>query len=354
MMTKRIDRKIQLTAYWTIILLGAGWIMFKGGFIFLPLIFAFFLAVLLSPVAEFFGKYIKARWISISLAYIVCFVPLILLFYLFALQVVDIAFNLPNIGKSLSMEIHDIYMSIRKHFRVLPSNEVTFLKDNMESLVSGPIAFLGKGIISSSSTLLSLGLAFVFAFFFLLYDRKLVYAINTNFSRKEGNFIETLEKIKYTVKAYVLGLGKVILILSVLNSVGLYLIGLEYAVFFGTLAGLLAIIPFIGTTLGALLPFLYSMATYEDPWQPAIVVIYYIIIQQLEGNVITPKIIGDEVDVNPLVAIISMLFFGAFWGIPGVILSIPLISIVKIILEGFKNTHCIAWLIGSNFNGKDE
>ncbi|MCB0646162.1 MAG: AI-2E family transporter [Saprospiraceae bacterium] len=354
MMTKRIDRKIQLTAYWTIILLGAGWIMFKGGFIFLPLIFAFFLAVLLSPVAEFFGKYIKARWISISLAYIVCFVPLILLFYLFALQVVDIAFNLPNIGKSLSMEIHDIYMSIRKHFRVLPSNEVTFLKDNMESLVSGPIAFLGKGIISSSSTLLSLGLAFVFAFFFLLYDRKIVYAINTNFSRKEGNFIETLEKIKYTVKAYVLGLGKVILILSVLNSVGLYLIGLEYAVFFGTLAGLLAIIPFIGTTLGALLPFLYSMATYEDPWQPAIVVIYYIIIQQLEGNVITPKIIGDEVDVNPLVAIISMLFFGAFWGIPGVILSIPLISIVKIILEGFKNTHCIAWLIGSNFNGKEE
>lgn len=354
MMTKRIDRKIQLTAYWTIILLGAGWVMYKGGFIFLPLIFAFFLAVLLSPVADFFSRFFNARWIAISIAYLLCFVPLIFLFYLFALQIVDIAFNLPNIGKSLSMEIHDIYMSIRKHFRVLPSNEVTFLKENMESVVSGPIAFLGKGIISSSSTLLSLGLAFVFAFFFLLYDRKIVYAINTNFSRKEGNFIETLEKIKYTVKAYVLGLGKVILILSVLNSVGLYLIGLDYAVFFGTLAGLLAIIPFIGTTLGALLPFLYSMATYEDPWQPAIVVIYYIIIQQLEGNVITPKIIGDEVDVNPLVAIISMLFFGAFWGIPGVILSIPLISIVKIILEGFKNTHCIAWLIGSNFNGKEE
>lgn len=354
MMTKRIDRKIQLTAYWTIILLGAGWIMSNGSFIFLPLIFAFFLAVLLSPVADFFGKFIKARWISISLAYLVCLVPLIFLFYLFTLQIVDIAFNLPNIGKSLSMEIHDIYISLRKYFKVLPANEVTFLMENLESVVSGPVAFLGKGIISSSTTLLSLGLALVFAFFFLLYDRKIVHAVNENFTKKEGNFIETFEKIKYTVKAYVLGLGKVILILSVLNSIGLYFIGIEYAVFFGTVAGLLAIIPFIGTTLGALLPFLYSLATYEDPWQPAIVVIYYIFIQQLEGNLITPKIIGDEVDVNPLVAIISMLFFGALWGIPGVILSIPLISIVKIILEGFKNTHCIAWLIGSNFSGKED
>lgn len=353
-MASNRNNQIQLAAHWIIIVLGAGWILFKGNFLFIPLIFAFFIAVMLSPVVRFFEKLVKLRWLAITLSYLVCFIPLLLLMYLFAVQIIDIAYNLPDIGKSLSMEIHDIYMAIRKKFRVLPPNEMAFLKENMQELVAGPIKFIGKGIISSSSGLISLGIAFVFAFLLLLYDRQIIYAIDNRVAKRNQKLHDTLEKIIQTIKSYVQGLGKVILILSVLNSIGLYFIGLDYAVFFGTLAGLLAVIPFIGTTIGALLPFLYSMATYEDPWQPALVVIYYIVIQQVEGNLITPKIIGGEVDVNPLVAIISMLFFGVFWGIPGVILSIPLVSILKIILESFKETACLACLLGNNFKSGNE
>ena len=353
-MTRASDRKVQLSAYWVIIILGCGWLLFKGAFLFIPLIFAFFISVMLSPLVEYFDKYIKARWLAITITYILCLVPLLLLMYLFTMQIIDIAYNLPDLGKSLEMEIHELYRTIRKSFKVLPANELTFLKENMESLVATPLAMLGKGIISSTSTLVSLGLAFVLSFLFLLNDKRIFYALKTRVEVKSNKLEVAFEKIKTTVKSYVLGLGKVILILSVLNSIGLFVIGLEYAVFFGTLAGLLAIIPFVGTTIGALLPLLYSLATYEDPWQPFAIIAYYIVIQQVEGNFITPKVVGDEVDVNPLVAIISIVFFGVFWGIPGVILSIPLMSILKIILESFKSTTCVAWFIGTNFSIKEE
>lgn len=75
---------------------------------------------------------------------------------------------------------------------------------------------------------------------------------------------------------------------------------------------------------------------------------YYLFIQQLEGNFITPKIVGDKVDINPLFAILALLFFGSFWGIAGVILALPLISIVKIILEHFDETKALSILMSSD------
>jgi predicted PurR-regulated permease PerM len=125
----------------------------------------------------------------------------------------------------------------------------------------------------------------------------------------------------------------VILILAILNSIGLLIIGVDYAVFWASLAAFLSIIPYIGTTLGGLLPFMYSFATATSWWQPVAVVGLYFGVQQIEGNLITPYVVGSNVKINPFIAIISLLIGGFIWGLAGIVLGIPIAAIIKLVFD---------------------
>jgi predicted PurR-regulated permease PerM len=130
----------------------------------------------------------------------------------------------------------------------------------------------------------------------------------------------------------------------------LWIIGVEYALFWGILAGFLAVIPYIGTLIGGILPFIYSLATADYSWQPGAVVVYYFIVQQIEGNIITPKIVGSDIDLNPLFSIFALIFFGSIWGIGGVILALPIMSIIRIVFDHIESTKALAMLMSSSIS----
>ena len=161
---------------------------------------------------------------------------------------------------------------------------------------------------------------------------------------------DTLIKIKETVQSYIGGLGIVTLLLTVLNSLGLWIIGIDYPIFWGALSGLLCVVPYVGSFLGGLLPFLYALTTADQSWQPVALVLYYGAVQQIEGNFITPNIVGDKVDINPMFAILSLIFFGSFWGIGGMLLALPMVSIIRIILSQFDSTKAVALLMSASIH----
>ena len=210
---------------------------------------------------------------------------------------------------------------------------------------------IGSGVVSSSTVLVAIFLTFIYTFLILYYKESIKGFIIFQFDKKVRPDIKaTVAKIKQTIQSYIGGLFIVILTLSTINSIGLWIIGIKYPIFWGTTAGLLTLIPFIGTVLGGILPFLYSLATYDHYGQPIAIVLFYTIIQFIEGNILTPKIVGNQVNINPLMAIISILVFGSFWGVGGIILALPLISIVRIILEQFDSTKAIALLMSSDLD----
>src|SRR3546814_5216445 len=104
-------------------------------------------------------------------------------------------------------------------------------------------------------------------------------------------------------------------IVAVLNTGGLYLLGIQYAWFFGTLASLLLLIPYIGIAIGSLLPALFALATKDSAWYALGVIGWFQVVQFLEGNFITPNIVGGKVSINPLMAIISLLLGGLLFGL---------------------------------------
>jgi predicted PurR-regulated permease PerM len=125
----------------------------------------------------------------------------------------------------------------------------------------------------------------------------------------------------------------VTLIIAALNTVGLLALGIKHAIFFGVLSGILTIIPYIGIFIGALLPTLMALLTKDSIWYAIGVVIIFSVVQFLEGNFITPRITGSKVRINALAAILALLIGGKILGITGMILAIPIVGIVKGLLQ---------------------
>ena len=339
---------MQRTANILIIVLITGFLLYIGAPLILPLIFGAFLAMLIQPFFNRLLRLIKLDWLAIILSFIIFIIPFLVIGYLLSSEIVTILEDLPSISDQLTSGLATLKDGISRFLPFLEPYELENVIKNPGNLLNKPLEIIGQGVISSTSGLVGLALTFLYAFFFLLYRHKFQYFLQSYFNTQKKDRVDRLvSKVKNMIQSYVIGLGLVILILCVLNSIGLYFIGIKYALLWGTMAGVLAIIPYIGTLIGGLLPFLFSLTTSEFMWQPIAVVIYYVVIQQIEGNIITPKVVGDQVNVNPLVSIIALLFFAQFWGLAGIILAIPMIAVIKIILDQFDSTKTISILLES-------
>ncbi len=142
-----------------------------------------------------------------------------------------------------------------------------------------------------------------------------------------------------------LGQGLVIIILGLLIGSGLWLIGVPYPFFWGFLAGFLEIIPYVGTSIGGILPVFYMLMIADNFWQPLAVVGLYIIVQQIEGNFISPNVMGTSIKINPLFIILGLFVGGIMWGISGMILALPILAISKEFFRSFDTLVPLSYLM---------
>ncbi len=319
-------------------------ILRQGQFVLGPLAFAILFTIMIQPICNFFERLVKKKIPAVLLALLSVIIVLGGIIFLFSMQFSNIIQDLPDITQKISSGIERIMEWLRETIGLTQSD----IQQNISKLVDNSMAYIQKGIVTSTTFLFNAFLTFLFTFFLLWYRNSirnflLIQASNTN----RENFKKILNQIKKTVQHYLYGLLIVIAILAVLNSVGLLIIGIDYAVFWGVLAAFLAVIPYIGTTLGGTLPFIYAVATTDNWWQPLAVVGMYMVIQNIEGNIITPNIVGSSVAINPLVALIALIIGGFIWGIGGIILAIPVVAIFKVIFEHQNQYKPLAMLMSS-------
>lgn len=138
-----------------------------------------------------------------------------------------------------------------------------------------------------------------------------------------------LSQIEMVYTSYVKGLSLVIVIVAFLTGLGLFLLGIEHAIFIGILSGLLTLIPYIGVIISALIPIAVALLTKDSYWYVAGVAGIYALVQFLEGNIITPKIMGNQVGVNPLMVILGIVIFGSIGGVIGMLLTVPVLALIK-------------------------
>ena len=151
-----------------------------------------------------------------------------------------------------------------------------------------------------------------------------------------------------------LGQGLVIIILGLLIGLGLWLIGVPYLFFWGFLSGLLEIIPYEGISIGGVLPVFYMFMVSDTIWQPLAVIGLYIIVQQIEGNFISPNVMGTSIRINPFFIILGLFIGAIIWGISGMILALPILAISKEILRSFDITAPLSYLLEDGLSRKKD
>lgn len=342
---------LQQLAY-VLISIVLGYIILKQGkFILAPLTFAVLLTIMLQPLSSFFIRLVKFKVPAILLTLLSLITGIGIIVTLFSVQLSTIINNLENITENISQGLQEILDWANQNLNLQESD----LRQNIPQLAENSVNFIQKGISSVTTFFFSLFFVLLVIFFLLWYQNNIKHFLLIQSSKeKRENLRDILSKIQVTMQKYLYGLLTVIGILSVLNSVGLLIIGIDYAIFWGVLAAFLAVIPYIGTTLGGTLPFLYAIATTGNWWQPAAVVGMYMIIQNIEGNIITPKVVGNSVSINPLVALVSIIIGGFVWGIGGIILAIPLLGVIKIILNHNNKTMPVAFLLSNKIQKDNE
>lgn len=223
-----------------------------------------------------------------------------------------------------------------------------WLKENVNNLFESGSKFLSATFSATTSTIFKTFLLPVFVYYMLFYRQKFfIFLLRIIPSDKKPVAVVILKKISLMVQRYIGGVFVVVLVLSVLNSAGLAIVGIQYPIVFGLISAFFNFIPYFGTWIGASIPFIFALLT-GDSIQIAIgVLILFTIIQFTENNILTPNITGGYVDINPLITILSIIVGGMVWGVVGMVTVLPVVATIKIISEHSPSLHAVAYLISN-------
>lgn len=312
-----------------------------------PLMFSILIAISLFPVAHFLEKFNLNRVVSSILSVILAVVVISGLIWFIVHQVIVIGHNGTDLQDRFITVFNTIQHWVTIKFGVEPGDLTQKFKELSNKALSNAGTYLTAAFGSVGGILAGLIIVPLFSFFLLYYrDFFREFFFHAFKSTPQAKVHETLNKIYTVVQSYLLGLVTVMAIVAILNTIGLMILGVEYAWFFGTLASLLMLLPYIGIAIGSILPALFALATRDSYWYAIGVVAWFQVVQFLEGNLITPNIVGGKVSINPLMAVIAILLGGMLFGLAGLILALPLTAVIKVLFDAIPSMKAFGFLIG--------
>jgi predicted PurR-regulated permease PerM len=314
----------------------------------IPLIIAIFFAFLLLPVSKQLERWKIARPPAIIISLLLAITIIGALGAFFFFQVQYFTGDIPNIKHNVSLKMKTVSDFLLIHFNINFSEDDLWqmLKTREAGASGGKLIW---GIFSATGIFIAnLALVPIYIFFITLFRNKFIAFIKMTFPEERHD--KVLEIIRLTTKVsqkYLKGLLLDILILSVLNSAGFMLLGIPHAILFGVLAAILNAIPYIGVLIGSILPVMMALLTKDEIGYALGALGVCIVVQFIDNNFITPMVVGGSVSINPLTAIIVLVAFSLVWGIPGMVLCMPVTGVIKVICDHITELKPYGYLIGS-------
>lgn len=331
-------------------------LLYLGKSLFIPLSAGLLLSFILLPIV----RAMERKGMNQSVAIAITILLLVTLFgtilYLYGNQIVTIIKEFESFQKKLFSTISQIVNFINEKFNLKNKLETPVLiKEAKEMMNNENYDLLGTVVKSVLKSLGNIFLILVFSILFLSYRAGLKRALksfgkDTNERKHLG---QALGEASTVGRNYVLGVVLLMIILTALNTIGLLIIGVDYPLFFGFLPAALSIIPYFGSIIGASVVVVYAFFNYDSAVYPLSVVALFWISQILESNYLNPKIVGGNLRINILFVIIFLLTGQMLWGLPGLILAVPLMAIFKIFCQHFPPLKPVALLIGSEIHSEN-
>jgi predicted PurR-regulated permease PerM len=334
----------------TIILIGLFvlvWILYYTQAIVIPLIFSIILAILLHPVVLFFQKLRINRVLAIIITLILALAVIVAVGIFIISQASMFGEAWPKLVDKFTDLLNSVTSWASGYFHISPRKITTWITQAKNSLINIPA--IGQTLVSVGSSVFILILIPVYIFMLLFYQPLLLEFLFRLFGTKnQSQMSEIVHEVKTLIQRYLLGLIIEAVLVSIMHSIGLLALGIEYAIIIGIIGAMLNIIPYLGGIVGVAIPMIIALITKPSPLYALYVLAIYYFIQLIDNNLIVPMIVASRVKINALVSIITVLAFGALWGIPGMFLSIPLTAIIKLIFDHIDSLKPWGFLLGDD------
>lgn len=320
---------------------------------FIPFIFGAILAMLLAPLCT----KMEDKGINNALASFLCIFLLVMIFLiivtLLSTQIASFTKNIPHIEQQVQQKINDLQQFVQQTMGISPEKQAEALKGNSPgSMVSSYIlGFIGSFTSIMTSSFLVLVYTFLLLFYRSRFPRFILKVVSDTQREKAQKVIDDSSQV---AQQFLIGRGILMLILAVLYSIGLTIIGLKNAIFISLLAALLSIIPYVGNIIGVAIPLLMALVQGSGSGTYIGIITVFVVAQVVENYFLEPLIVGAEVDIHPFFTIVIIIIGGLIWGVAGMILSIPMLAILKIIFSHLESMHPYAYLIGDTRNERKE
>ena len=305
-----------------------------------PLFIGIVIAWLLNPIVNYLEKKKVRRIIGVSLSYVV----LLAIIFLILNSIIPLAYNqisdLSQLVPKIISNIESIIDKVLGHFNNIDAINVSELKDKIIGVAEGyangvyndlPNHIVGivRGFISGAGTLL---IGLIIGFFLLLGFNNVGDSLMIFVPRKfQKSTKEITGKITKALRGYVNGAMFDATIIFIACSIAFALIGLKSPILFALFCALMNVIPYAGPYIGG---FPAILVAFSQGMGVGIgVTLSIVIIQALEGNIMSPIVMSKTTKLHPVTIIVGLLVFGHFFGIVGMLLSTPIISVGKVIIE---------------------
>ena len=324
--------------YWTIaasILLIFLWLL---GDILLPFVLGAAIAYLLDPIVDRLERLGTGRILGTTLILVAAFFVLFFIFLLLIPLVIDqlrlLAAAAPDLVTSVQALILNQIASISPESEALNSTV-----SKLSTMAQEKLGIIFGSVMASAISLIDIIMLMVItpvvAVYLLIDWDRILEKINELLPLDHAPVVKSLaSEIDGTLSAFVRGMIAVCMVLGIYYATALSLIGLEFGLIIGFIAGLVSFIPYVGALLGGILAIGLALIQFWGDFElVALVVGVFIVGQIFEGNILTPKLVGNSVGLHPVSLILALSLFGAFFGFIGLLLAVPLAASAGVILR---------------------
>jgi predicted PurR-regulated permease PerM len=328
-------------------------VLYFGRELLVPIVFSAFFAMLLAPIC----RWLEGKGVGRVPATIICvFILLVALLGIFAIVVGELTSfidDLPTIQKKMLSMIDSMESYFERSFNMSRSRQSKIVEQQISNLGKSTGNYFGAVINSITSMLGGLVLVVVYTFLLLFHKEKYeTFFFKIYADHDPERVTKILEEVTAIGQKYLTGRAISVLALWIIYAIALLLFGLKNSILLAAIAALLSIIPYIGSILGSIFPFLVAIVM-KDISTALWVTIVLLFLHALSTYFIEPMVIGRKVKLSALSMLVSILAGGFIWGVAGMILFIPILAMAKIVFEHVSYLQPYALLVGDPDEGNE-
>lgn len=328
--------------------------LYFGRDVLLPIMLALILSFLLRPLVRALYRLGIPEGLGAAVMVLLVFGGCAMAFYTLSGPAAEWVNRMPRVLHELEFKLGDLRAGIerareasRQIEEIASSNGTDPAAPVREVVVRGP-TLMEQAISQVESVIANVVILLVLLYFFLARGRNSLEALIGTMRSVDDrvHYAMVAATLQQNIAVYLLTITVINAILGLATALVMWMWGLPNPALWGVLVALANYIPFIGPAVMTGVLFLVSVLTFDGLWPIVLPPLSFVAITTIEGNFLTPMIVGRRLALNPIAVFVSILFWGWLWGIPGALLAVPILAILKILFDAHEPMKPIGALLG--------